>query len=390
MQNPAPGLRHVYADVSAIPAALRVLSTAVLPEDGVLSIYLDTSVHRIEGRAYVLSFREGCKAVESALASADRDQRKAFEAAMGQAEQYVDQLFVPRYPGLALFASGRPEYFFAVPLPQRPAEDFTWAREPQLKPLQEALDEYERVAVAVVDKRRARLFTVFLGTIEESEEFESDVPGKQSTGDWGGMSQARYARHHEDHVLRHLRRTIRALMDLLRSHPFDRLLVAGPEEATTFLQQELPRPLRSRLAGTLSLASTASEAEVLGAALEAAEAIERQGEEEMVDELMEAATTPRATLGVDATLAALSEDRVYHLFMAQGFAGTGSECSHCKRLMTPTERCSFCGRSTTEVADLHERSAQRALEQGAHVETVSGDAEARLMEHGGVGAWTRY
>jgi len=35
------------------------------------------------------------------------------------------------------------------------------------------VDEYERYAVAVVDKERARLFTVFLGEIEEMEEFRT-------------------------------------------------------------------------------------------------------------------------------------------------------------------------------------------------------------------------
>jgi hypothetical protein len=42
------------------------------------------------------------------------------------------------------------------------------------------------------------------------------------------------------------------------------------------------------------------------------------------------------------------------------------------------------------VRDLRERIAERALDQGARVEVVSGEASARLLEHGGVGAWTRY
>jgi hypothetical protein len=40
--------------------------------------------------------------------------------------------------------------------------------------------------------------------------------------------------------------------------------------------------------------------------------------------------------------------------------------------------------------DLRQRIIDRALEQGAKVEMVSGEAGAKLMEHGGLGAWTGY
>jgi len=190
--------------------------------------------------------------------------------------------------------------------------------------------------------------------------------------------------------VRHARRTGHALMTLLRTHRFDRLLLAGPEEPLALLRAELPRPLRARLAGDLSLATDASEAEVLRAAVQAAEAIERQAEVEMVDRLVEAAITPRATLGHDATLAALSDHRVYHLFLADTFAAVGAECPRCGRLVPGPGPCPACGAATTGLGDLRERVVERALEQGARVETVSGDAASLLTLHGGLGALTRY
>jgi hypothetical protein len=42
------------------------------------------------------------------------------------------------------------------------------------------------------------------------------------------------------------------------------------------------------------------------------------------------------------------------------------------------------------VRDLRERIVERALAQGARVEVVAGGASARLLERGGIGAWTRY
>jgi hypothetical protein len=52
-------------------------------------------------------------------------------------------------------------------------------------------------------------------------------------------------------------------MVLLRKHSFDRLLLAGPDESLAVLKRELPRPLRARLAGTISVPLFASDAEVL-------------------------------------------------------------------------------------------------------------------------------
>jgi hypothetical protein len=40
--------------------------------------------------------------------------------------------------------------------------------------------------------------------------------------------------------------------------------------------------------------------------------------------------------------------------------------------------------------DLPDRAVQRALEQGARVEMVGGEADALLMASGGMGARTRY
>ena len=204
------------------------------------------------------------------------------------------------------------------------------------------------------------------------------------------MAAARYARHHRDALREHARDTVHVLMDLLRRRTFDRLLLAGPPEPVSVLRDELPRPLRARLAGQLSLAATAGDADVLQAAIAAAEAIERETETRMVDELLAASTSPRAVLGFAATTAALSEGRVRHLFIADSFAVIGGECKTCGRLVAGFRDCPVCNAPTSQLGDLREYAVQRAVEQGARIETVSGDAAALLSVYDGLGAWTRY
>ncbi len=405
---------HVYTELSAIPNVLQALRETAPPKAGVLSVYLDTSVHRIQGQAYLLAFREGCRTIRANLDTAPRPEQKAFEAAAEQATHYLTHEFVPRHPGLALFASADSGYFFAVPIPQQPADSVTWAPEPQLAPLEEALDDFERIAVALVDKQQARLFSVYLGEIQEEREFESEVTGKRAPGDWprrtrpsgpqegrqipgkqgitvwAGMAQDRQKRRHYEHARQHLRRTAHELMEILNARPFDRLILAGPEEATVLLEEDLPRPLRGRLSGRMTLPVTASEPEVLRATLQEAEEIERRVELDMVNQLIEAATTPRAELGLAATLDALADARVHTLFLADSFSAAGAECPNCGRLAGESGRCPACGDSEMTPIQLRERMIDQAVAQGARIEIVSGPAAAALAEHGGVGAYTRF
>lgn len=178
-------------------------------------------------------------------------------------------------------------------------------------------------------------------------------------------------------------------MEMLRARPFDRLLLAGPEEARTVLRRELPSPLRSRYAGSLPVEANATDPVLREAVIEAAEAVERQAEVTAVNDLLEAAPGQTA-LGLVPVLAALSEHRVHQLLLADTFAGTVAECPQCHRLVDGTDRCAMCSAQPLPLPDPRERLVDRALEQGARVKMLSGEAAARLLAHDGIGAWTRY
>ena len=367
-------------------AALRVLRRTPAGQS-VLTAYLDTSPERMRGQGALISFIDACKAIRPSVAPTERE---AFEQATAQAEGYLRTQVGPSHPGLALFASGQASYFYAVPLPYRPLESTTWDRRPPLEPLRKALDEYERIAVMLFDHERARLFTVFLGAIETEAELQDEVPNKHAGGGWFALEQTRIARHRDVHVAQHVEHAIATLMELLRTHPFDRLLLGGPVEALSVLREHLPQPLRVRLVGTLHLELFANNRDILQAALEAATATERKTELAEVNELLDAASSRYVVLGLDDTLAALGDRRVHTLFIAEDCAGEGAECQSCGRLVPRGGRCLWCDGPVAPVPDLLERMESRAVEQGARVELVFGEAARRLLEHGGVGAWTRY
>jgi peptide subunit release factor 1 (eRF1) len=322
-------------------------------------VYVETTPARIPGQAYLVAYRDRCRALRPQLA---KTQRATFDAAVKRIERYLVDQLAPHSPGLAVFDVGASASLLVVSLPKPPVEDVTWGNSAEITPLEAMLDDTERVAVLLFDAEHTRLLTIFLGAIETQQAFKDYVPGKQATGGWFALQQSNFARHREDHLRRHAQRTVRALMDLLRTRSFDRLLIGGPDEAIAVLQRELSRPLRARFAGKLDLELFAGDHDVLLAAVQAIETVERQEEVRMVDELLESASTPRVILGFAGVRAALARGRVHLLLLANDFAD----------------------------ASLREAIVRQALEQDAKLEVVSGAAAARLQEHGGIGAWTRF
>ncbi len=377
---------RIAESARAIPEILKLLRETAPPKSGVLSAYLDTSPERSIGQAWMLGFRDRTKAIRAQLPKTERD---GFDAAVALAEA-ISRSSSPGAPGLAVFASNAEEYAFAAPLPKRPAESVHFGELPVLVPLEAAVDDAERVAILLFDKETARLFTIFMGEIEARHTLFDEVPGKQKTGGWFALSQGRYARHHEDHVRRHAKRTIAALLAELGRHPFDRLLIGGPDEAIALLEDHLPRPLRLRLAGALTLELFASDAEVLAAARGPLEEIERRQEAEAVRALLDDAGSPRVVLGREATLLALSEGRVHQLYILNSSLGAARECPACGLLTLHEDLCSRCGTATRAVADLVERAVASAIDQGARIEIIAPETTDLVALHGGMAARTRW
>jgi len=352
----------------------------------VLSAYLNAAPDRQVGRTYRTAFTT---LVRQLAADLPDEAQAALEREADRVQTFLEGA-PPPSRGLAIFSCTPADFWRVIPVPAVVAESVQLGRRPYLRPLIALLDEYERYAVALVDKERARLFTVHLGRIEEQEQVFDVVPGKH---DQGGWSQANYQRHHEAHVYWHLKRVADELSLLLRRQPFDRLVLAGPDEAMSELQRILPRPLRTRVVARLPAELFASTQEILERTLEVERQVERENEERLVAEVLETAQQGGlATYGVWPTLEALWLGRVHLLVVAEGLRRPGSECLACGRIVPDAPpRCPACGEATTALDDVVERAIERALEEAGMVEIVAGAAAGRLSEAGeGMGALLRY
>jgi peptide chain release factor subunit 1 len=355
----------------------------------VLSVYLDLDPERQVRRSYQTVFKDLVKDIAEALDARDEQAHRQLHQEAARVQEWLEAE-APRGKSVAIFSCTPgglwQTHFLPVPLKDQAA----FEPAPYLQPLLDLLDEYERYAVALVDKEKARLFTVFLGEIEEHQVDEEVVPGKHKQGGW---SQARYQRHHEAHVYWHLKRVADLLARMYRRRRFDRLILAGPEEATSELRRLLPRALAHRLVGTFPAELFASDAEILRQTLDIERQVERGAEERLLAELFDlAGSAGRATYGVEPTLEALWLGEVQKLVVAEGLRAGGSECPGCGRLTVASlAECPACGAAMRAVEDVIERAAERALDQAGSVEVVHGEAAQRLLDEAeGMGAFLRY
>ncbi len=356
-----------------------------------LSVYLDVNQSNAANlnRMFEVSLFNVLREVEEKL---DSHQRSAFQAGAVRVQKFVES-YRPRAKGLVIFCDPA-ENFFRVHEIQLPVKtEARWSEKPYLRPLLEIIDEHERYGVILTDRAQARLFSIFLGEIEEYREAlaEADVTRFKSSGRDHIRSQMRHQRRADTRALWHLKQVAEIMEGVAERHAFDRLVLAGPVEATNELHRQLPKALRAKVIGAISLTLDANERQVLAETLKLMKDAERTGEIEIVEHLIEAAEKrEQAILGLDQTLAAVQAGRVRQLVYAEGWAASGSRCLNCSSLMSNGKHvCGYCGAPLQMVNDLLARVARRVVSMGGFVEQVRGGAASRLQEAGGVGAFLR-
>jgi peptide chain release factor subunit 1 len=366
--------------------ALDRLATFEPGDARVLTAYLDVSPERRARRTWAIVLKDLAHDVREGLGEHDRSQ---LDAEIARARDWLDSE-PPGGRGVAIFSCASRGLWEANFLPEVERDELTFGPVPHLAPLIDIVDDYERYAVAHVDKERARLFTVFMAQIEETRSFEDEVPGKH---DQGGPAQMKYQRDHEKHVLWHLKRVVQELSERLERRSFDRLVIAGPEEATRELRTLLPDALASRLVDVIPLEGDAGKTQILEATLEIERRVERQDEDALVTELLEAVGAHgHGSCGVADTVQALQLGAVHTLVLSDGLRVSGSECPNCGWMQEGTvDTCPICGTKMRTDVDIADIAARRTLETAGEVEVVHEDAARRLTERcGGMGAVLRF
>jgi peptide subunit release factor 1 (eRF1) len=364
------------------------------PGHPVLSVYLDVDQSRETNlnRKFEVSLGNLLRELERGLI--DGFEREVFAANAERMRRFVAD-YQPAARSLVILCDALGDFLWHRELNVPLRNEARWSEALYLRPLIETLDEFERYGVVLADRAQARLFTVYMGEIEEHG--ESFAPGEVKISKAAGTdhvrSQMRFQRKADQYAYRHLKRVAELTVELAGRHAFDRLLLAGPVEATSQIQHLLPKQWQSRVVASLNLPVDADQGAVLAATLRIGEEAERNGEIRLVEGLISnaARAEQRAVTGLNSTLRALRLGRIWQLVYADGFAPSGSKCINCATLFEEKlESCAYCGVAARPVDDLVEQVAQRVVVTGGKVEQVRGTMAARLSAAGGVGAFLKF
>jgi Bacterial archaeo-eukaryotic release factor family 10 len=357
-----------------------------------LSVYLDTdqskAVNLNKGHERALAAK--LKAISEGLAQ--NVERKEFDAAAKLVQEFVGD-HEHSHKALVIFADASRILFFRDFQVDVPTE-VQWGK-PRVAPYVEALDEFERQTIVVTDKWRARILSVFLGTLETTTEIQ-DIPHTthiHATGKGRPEAQTHDQRHADENAKKHVKHIIRALESILVSYPSDRIIIGGNPEAVGELFRLLPKGLKSKIVSNVHSSMADSFEKVIETAHRVCIGSERDDELRGVEHLLEiAAERHKAVIGVAGTIDAARERRLLTLYYSEGLKLSGKACVACGALYTTDKAapCASCGSHLEDSEDLVDQLLVTALNCSARIQQVRGAAAEKLRNVGGIGAVLRY
>lgn len=310
-----------------------------------------------------------------------------------QIEQFFEQVHDWRKPGVALFSCADEGFFqtyqVAVPFRNR----IRFGRKPYVKPLLHLMKYYANYGVVLIDRVGARFFDFHLGELQASNgTMGEDIRklkhgrGSSATGMRGGVGGAR---QEDEHAYRNMRDAAEAAARFFDRRDIRRLFIGGTAENVAQFRDLLPRRLLSTLAGTFPMDMDASEQEVRERTLSLLHQLNAEREERLVEQMVTtAARGGAAVTGLGPTLRMISDGRVETLIVSDGFRSPGYRHESSGYLSESADSDMFGDGSFESVDDVVEAAVTRTMEQGGHVEVISGNNS--LEKAGRIGALLRY
>ena len=292
----------------------------------------------------------------------------------------------------AVFACAAKGIWREIDLPPRLAKsELIINRRFHLRPLAVLLAE-PRCCVAVVDRKRARFFDVWMDEVKQIDDFTDAISRTGRSDGFAGYEAGHIERKVENEAMRHYQNLCeRLLRHFANGAGFDQLLIGCRDEVWGEIEPHFHTYLRDVLLGhrNLDVASVTTEQvrEASHAAVSEAAASRRSA---LLREVVGSAQrNGRGALGLRHVLNSLERGEVQAVVMGDGLSATVAECTHCGHLDTRmVKECAVCGQHTQEVEDVADALMSQALRNGAEIVYVTGDES--LAAAGNVGALLRF
>ena len=347
--------------------AIRELLNRPASSTPVTSVYLNTDGSRYPRPAdYEARLDNLLRVVRRTADGLDHDAAESVRGDADRISRWVRNSFDRSgVRGLGLFASNgeifdQPEAAMGVRNIARVSD------RPYVVPLQALLSRHHHIALAIVERDKARIFRYQLGQIEEHLDVTSDVHRHHEQGGW---SQARFQRGIEHEVLLHMKDVSDILLRLHEQQPVDALVIAGPTaEAKEFIRKLHPYLAKVLHGEPMSLPLTADADQLLGPLREVEQQLVSGRRRELLARLEAGkGQAERDARGIRHVVEAINAKRVDTLFVVEGAGEPGWKSASGALALHEHEAAAY-GTPVTPVDDLIDEVIEQALLSGANSE----------------------
>ena len=342
----------------------------------VVSCYLKLEPRDRSRGKYLIKLKNRARAVLDGLPRLGLD-RDVEEAVRKDIDRVLDFIRLPANlpptQGIAVFCCSGIDLFEAIPLPVVHRSRLGIDASPLVRELASLEDEFGRILTAVVDRTGARFFEVTAFDARELSGLHSpSTRGKRFRGDNDGPGWGEHAYNNRirEEKQRHFEAVARQLFTVDRRQPAHGIVLGATGADAGAVEPFLHNYIADRLMGSVKLTPRQATAPLVHEATLAVRAAwERETEQQLVEEVVEAQGNGWAVNGVRDTLRALARGQVRSLLVHADVALPGFRCSESGRLALTERDCRGEG-DPIPVLDVIDDAIEEALRQHVDVNVV--------------------
>jgi peptide subunit release factor 1 (eRF1) len=325
--------------------------------------------------------------VRDALRKAERNaNHAALRADLAKVLQIAEGLHGNHSRGKVIFACHDQGIWREVDIPSRMEHSqITVNSRFHLRPLVHAYSGLPKACIALVDRKRARIFELQENEITQKPELEfGPSPHVPRSDGFQGYEAGHRERHVENQVMQHFKMFAESLLLLSHREKFEALLIGCQDDSWPEIEPHLQNGLKQKLRGRFPIdVSSATGEEVSQHAVRVLTEKMLTEQMELMRHIMgEAQRNGLGAVGLRHVLNALERQEVQTLLLARDLKAEAVECPNCRHLDTRmVKHCAVCAHETRHLSDISDALVDLALRNGAEIRFIDGDPELEKTGH---------
>ena len=261
-----------------------------------------------------------------------------------------------------------------------------------LRPLVHAYSGLPSTCIALVNRKKARIFELQENEISQKPDLEfGPSPHVPRSDGFQGYEAGHRERHVENQVMQHFKMFAESLRMLSHRGKYEALLIGCQDDSWPEIEPHLNNGLKQKLRGRFPVdVSSATAEEIKQHAIRILTEAKLTEQMELVQQVMgEAQRNGLGAVGLRHVLNALERQEVQTLLLPRDLKADAVECPNCRHLDTRmVKKCAVCAHETRSLSDISDALVDLALRNGAEIRFVDGDPD--LEKAGRVAALLRF